>query len=213
MNGRGIDVAKPLLLDLFCGAGGAAMGYSRVGFDVVGVDNNPQPNYPFEFILADAMTFPLDGFDVIHASPPCQRYTRCTPPQHRDKHPDLLGLVSLSLRAAGVPYAIENVPDARAILRDPVMLCGTMFRLPTLRHRYFEIWPNEDLILLPACAHPRLPVVVTGTTRRKTGRLEYRVQDCRDAMEIQWMTRTELDEAIPPAYTEYIGKQLIDSLH
>ncbi len=206
-------MSKPLLLDLFCGAGGAAMGYHRAGFDVVGVDIKPQPHYPFEFAQADAMTFPLKGFDVIHASPPCQRYTRCTPPQHRDKHADLLEPVSLRLQAVGVPYAIENVPDARTILREPIMLCGTMFGLPTLRHRYFEIRPNSELALLPACAHPRLPVVITGTTRRKTGRLEYRVQDCRDAMEIQWMIRTELDEAIPPAYTEYIGKQLIDALH
>jgi hypothetical protein len=118
---------RPRLLDLFCGAGGAAVGYHRAGFDVVGVDINPQPRYPFEFHQADAMTFPLDGFDAIHASPPCQAYSHGTPPDKRSNHPDLLDATRDRLNAAGLPWVIENVP--RAPLRSPVILCGSQFDL------------------------------------------------------------------------------------
>jgi DNA (cytosine-5)-methyltransferase 1 len=197
---------KPRLLDLFCGAGGAAMGYYRAGFEVVGVDIKPQPHYPFEFHQADALTYPLDGFDAYHASPPCQRYTRCTPPQFKNNHPDLIGAVRG--RFKGLCYVIENVPDARRLLIAPVMFCGTMFGLHTHRHRYFEA-PALIFTLLPKCQRIRLPVVVTGCTRRRTGRLEYPVEACRRALGIDWMVRKEIDEAIPPAYTEYIGKQLM----
>ena len=200
------------LLDLFCGAGGAAVGYHRAGFaEIVGVDIRPQPRYPFAFVQADAMAFPLEGFDVIHASPPCEAYTRCTPREYRGNHPDLIDAIRTRIRQAGTSYVIENVPDARHLLNSPFMLCGTMFGLPLLRHRYFEVEP-QIFALLPACGHPRLPIVVTGTTRRKTGRLEYKVQDCRDAMDVQWMVRTEIDKAIPPAFTEYIGRNLLSLL-
>ena len=187
------------------------MGYHRAGFEVVGVDSKPQPHYPFEFHQADALTYPLDGFNAYHASPPCQAYTRLTPPEHRDNHPDLIEPTRDRLQATGCPFVIENVPDALFKLNNPLMLCGTMFELPTHRHRYFEIEPPY-YPLLPRCQRIRLPIVVSGTTRRKTGRLEYRVSEVKTAMMIDWMTRLELDGAIPPAYTEFIGKYLLDVL-
>lgn len=204
-------MGKPRILDLFCGAGGAAMGLHQAGFEVVGVDIKPQPHYPFEFHQADALTYPLEGFDAYWASPPCQRYSHETPPERRMNHPDLIDRVRELLQATGKPYAIENVRGARFLLRDPLMLCGTMFGLPTQRHRYFEVHPNH-FILQITCQHDKLPIVVTGTTRRKTGRLEYPVAACREAMQIDWMTRKELDEAIPPAYSRFIGEQLMKGI-
>jgi DNA (cytosine-5)-methyltransferase 1 len=136
---------KPRLLDLFCGAGGAAMGYHRAGFDVVGVDVNPQPRYPFEFVQADALTYPLEGFDAIHASPPCQPWTRKTPTWgrarvHYPDHPQLIEPTRDRLHASGLPYVIENVVGAP--LRAQVMLCGSMFGLRIQKHRLFEgNWP------------------------------------------------------------------------
>ena len=200
---------KPKLLDLFCKAGGASVGYSRAGFDVEGVDIEPQPHYPFRLHLANALTYALDGFDAYHASPPCQAYTRLTPPEYKDKHPDMIVQVRELLRKTGKPFVIENVPDALFLMQSPLMLCGTMFGLHTHRHRYFEIEPPY-YPLLPPCQRIKEPIVVSGTTRRKTGRLEYRVAECRKAMGIDWMVRKEIDEAIPPAYTEYIGKYLLE---
>jgi DNA (cytosine-5)-methyltransferase 1 len=201
------------------------MGYHRAGFDVVGVDIKPQPRYPFEFHQVDAMTFPLDGFDVVHASPPCQAYSEQTPVEHRTKHLKLIPAVRS--RMSGVPFVIENVEGARRDLVAPtLMLCGTMFGLNLWRHRYFEIG-NFPVFFPPAtCNHSRRPVTThagsntrrlgpvapTGTTRRKSGRFEWSVQDCRDAMEIPWMTREGIDQAIPPAYTEFIGRQLIAAI-
>jgi len=198
------------LLDLFCKASGASVGYARAGFEVVGVDHEPQPRYPYEFIQADVFELEIDflkSFDAIHASPPCQRYSQCTPPEHRDKHPDSIAPVRDILKSTGKPYIIENVPGARHELQHPVMLCGTMFGLNIYRHRYFEIWPQLEG-LIPPCHHKGKPVLITGTHRRKTGRFEYNVQECRDASGIPWMTRKELDQAIPPAYTEWIGERI-----
>src|SRR3972149_6341276 len=127
---------KPSLLDLFCGAGGAARGYQRAGFYVVGVDIKPQPHYcGDEFYRADALTYPLDGFDAIHASPPCQRYSWCALQKYRINHPDLIGAVRYELVKSGKPYIIENVAGARKLLLNPIKLCGTMFDLPIWRHR------------------------------------------------------------------------------
>jgi DNA (cytosine-5)-methyltransferase 1 len=206
---------KPRLLDLFCKAGGAAMGYHQAGFEVVGVDIERQTRYPFEFVQGDALEYVVahgHQFDAIHASPPCQGYSHATPPERRHLHQKLIPMVRDLLRASGKPYVIENVPGARHELISPLMLCGSMFGLPLERHRYFEYAPSfirirfEDRLY---CRHIPQPVVITGTTRRKTGRFEYSVQACRDAAQIQWMTREELDEAIPPAYTKYIGQQLM----
>lgn len=187
--------ARPRLLDLYCGAGGAAAGYHQAGFDVTGVDIAPQPRFPYPFIRADALTFPLDGFDVIHASPPCQRYAHVTRWRgSQDNHPDLLQATIGRLAASGIPWIVENVPEAlpAALLQ----LCGTHFGLPVKRHRRFLV-PRPVPPLPPCRSHHVQP---------------FQHEDERayaDAMGCTWMTGLEAREAIPPAYTRYIGRQLI----
>jgi len=201
------------LLDLFCGAGGAAMGYHRAGFDeIVGVDIKPMPRYPFTFVQADAMTFPLDGFDVIHASPTCQSHsrTRCIlrgkglKPRGRFDH-----IEQIRARLRGRRYVIENVPGAPLI--NPVRLTGPMFGLRVIRCRLFE----SSVLLLT----PDVPAAKGGTNSHRgysrgaafvtVGGHNYNPSEGRAAMGIDWMTRDELNEAIPPAYTEFIGRQLL----
>lgn len=215
-------MSRPRLLDLYAGAGGAARGYQEAGFYVVGVDIEDQPNYAGdEFIRMDALSISwLDflGFDLIHASTPCQRYSDLA---HRNgnghEHPDLIGPTRELLEASGRPWVIENVEGAP--LRDPVMLCGTMFPgLRVLRHRLFEAsFP------LDRPAHPKHPLVFTYDKRKAHyGRLDQdtsfvqvtgggncTVENARDAMGIDWMTKAELNEAIPPAYTKFIGEQFL----
>lgn len=213
---------RPRLLDLFCGAGGAAMGYHRAGFEVVGVDINPQPRYPFEFHQADAMTYPLEGFDVIHASPPCQRYARigCV---HgvRGNHPDLIDPTRDRLVSAGVPWVIENVPDAKI---PGLILCGSHFGLGAIgvldgiwrqlrRHRLFE---TSIFMLQPSCCHIGEPIGVYGRggpqrATRNRGYMGGR-KEREAAMGIDWMNTAELSQAIPPAYTEWIGKRIMREL-
>ncbi len=199
-------MSKPRLLDLFCGAGGAAMGYHRAGFEVVGVDIKPQPRFPFEFHQADALTFPLDGFDVIHASPPCQAFTNARV-IHGREHPDLLTPTRERLNASGKPWVIENVPGSP--MRADFILCGTMFGLRSpagqlIRHRWFEAH-EPMLALTPPCMHSGATVSVFG----HGGHIYHGVEDWRIVMDIDWMARDELAQAIPPAYTEWIGRQLI----
>ncbi len=205
----------PKLLDLFCGAGGASVGYHRAGFEVTGVDIAPQPHYPFTLIQADALTFPLDGYDVIHASPPCQHYSDLAARNgNRAAHPDLVALVRE--RIGHLPYVIENVPEAPLI--NPVILCGTMFEgLRVLRHRGFE-----SNMPLHTPTHGTHPLVYTRDKRKAhygrldemsayvqvTGGGNCTVKAASSAMSIDWMTKAELNEAIPPAYTEFIGRQL-----
>ena len=214
-------VIRPLLLDLFCCAGGAAMGYHRAGFDVVGVDLAVQPNYPFPFVHADALDLDVDlsQFDAIHASPPCQRYSDLAYRNgNAEDWPDLVAPVRAMLQAAGVPYVIENVEGAPLI--DPTMLCGTMFPgLRVLRHRLFE---TSFPLTAPPHRTPH-PLVFTHDRRKAhfgkldqdtsfvqvTGGGNCTVANARDAMGIDWMTKDELNEAIPPAYTEHIGAQLM----
>ena len=202
----------PRLLDLFCGAGGAAVGYHRAGFTVVGVDLEPQPNFPFEFIRADAMTYPLDGFDAIHASPPCKAFSAYRRKGHGvgDGYPDLIAATRARLEGSGVPWVIENVPGSP--LHSPEILCGSMFGLAVRRHRLFEA---PFSILAPSCAHHLqrgdFPQATNRTNRRRTceigvWRIPLEVQ--RRAMGIGWMTVAELSQAIPPAYTEFIGRAL-----
>lgn len=155
---------RPRLLDLFCGAGGAAMGYHRAGFEVVGVDIKPQPRYPFEFIQYDALGFVASHgkeFDAIHASPPCHEYSTAT--RHRKNrgitYPDLLPGTQKALRGIGKPYVIENVPGAKALLSDPMLLCGGMFDLGVMRHRYFESTLRSFRPLILATV-PRLTVML-----------------------------------------------------
>ena len=199
------------LLDLFSGAGGSAMGYSRAGFtEIVGVDIKSQPHYPFQFVRMDALEFCASfsaGFDLIHASPPCEAWSQLTPRARRAAHPALIAVTRTLLRRCNRPFVIENVPSAKRELRHPFMLCGSMFGLPLRRHRFFEVsWPLQSLI--QNCQHGRSPVLVSGTHRRTyERRYEYSLADCRRATDIDWMTRQELDKAIPPVYTEHIGRQ------
>lgn len=197
------------------------MGYFKAGFDVVGVDLSPQPNFPFEFIQADALTLDMDflkSFDVIHASPPCQSYSDLAKRnRNADKWPRLVEPVRELLIATGKPYIIENVEGAP--LLDPAVLCGTMFPgLRVIRHRLFE----SNFPITPPPHRPH-PLVHTFDKRKAhygklnqdtsfvqvTGGGNCSVANARDAMGISWMTKNELNEAIPPAYTEFIGQQLL----
>jgi len=213
---------RPRLLDLFCGAGGAAMGYHRTGFDVVGVDIERQPHYPFRFYQGDAMdtatwlaaTEGWSAVDAVHASPPCQAFSVASKYKGTaHKHRDLLTGTRELLVSAGVPWVIENVPGAP--MRADYLLCGCMFDCPGLRReRWFETsWQGFALNL---CHDHREPVItVAGHGPPSWVRREARpvtVADWRKAMGIDWMTRDELAQAIPPAYTEYIGARLLEHL-
>jgi DNA (cytosine-5)-methyltransferase 1 len=208
-----------ILLDLFCGAGGAAMGYYRAGFDVVGVDIKPQPHYPFHFHQADALEFSAEGYDVVHASPPCQSYSKSVSIENRKKHPDLVARTRELLRATGLPYVIENVPGAP--LLNPVQLCGSAFGLPIRRHRLFE---TTFPLLSPGCIHGayerKYPAAWNRTTPLRvlsiSGGYQKRqlsedfMEQHKAAMGIDWdISYNELSEAIPPAYTRFIGEQWI----
>jgi DNA (cytosine-5)-methyltransferase 1 len=225
------QMKKYKLLDLFCGAGGCSMGYHRAGFEVVGVDINPQPHYPFEFYQADAETY-LDhhynSFDVIHASPPCQRFSAMRKGRWQDReHPDKLTPIRESLMLTGKSYIIENVIGAPMI--NPILLCGTMFGLETetgnqlRRHRLFEC---SFPVLSLCCNHNSASAIgVYGggqhPLRRKRQReidkansiiTDFGIKARRKAMGIDWMSGKELNQAIPPQYTEYIGNQLQEIL-
>ena len=216
---------KPRLLDLFCGAGGAAMGYHRAGFEVVGVDIRPQPHYPFEFHQADALTFPLDGFDAIHASPPCQPFTRGRKVANGPGTTalDLVAPARDLLTRSGVPWTIENVPGAP--LLNPVMICGSMFGLAVRRHRLFEssefLWPpcecRHRAQARPVGVYHKMGDQVKGVDHTSGvvvygGRTADTLEEGQAAMGIDWMTWPELRESIPPAYTEWIGAQLLRAL-
>jgi DNA (cytosine-5)-methyltransferase 1 len=207
-------------LDLYCGAGGAAKGYADAGWDVTGVDIAPQPHYPYPYTRQDALAYLRgvawglgDGYDAIHASPPCQAYSDLQK-QSKRAYPDLVAPTRLLLEEIGLPYVIENVVGAP--LRDPVMLCGSMFGLGVQRHRLFETnWP----LLVPQCWHGATPpryeiqrhgerylsryAAVYGTGGGKAR------EHWATAMGITWMTPPELAQAIPPAYTEFIGAELL----
>jgi DNA (cytosine-5)-methyltransferase 1 len=206
---------KPRLLDLYCCAGGAAMGYHRAGFEVVGVDIAPQPRYPFEFHRGDALEY-LAGhwpeFDAIHASPPCQSYTALGALHRHITYPDLVAPTRKVLELTGLPYVIENVMPAPLLAERSIVLCGGMFSLRTYRHRRFE--SRYPMVAPP---HPK-HVIRTATKRRRelwdqgwhvsiTGDVGTYVGP--EGMGIDWMSGNELCEAIPPAYTEHIGRQLI----
>jgi DNA (cytosine-5)-methyltransferase 1 len=222
------------LLDLFCGAGGAAMGYSRAGFEeIVGVDLHPQPRYPFQFVQADALTFCASfgaGFDAIHASPPCQFATQMSARWRgkggkTDTHVNWIPDTRAALLRAGRPYVIENVIGALAHMRTDLMLHGGMFGLGVHRPRRFEssVW-----MLQTSGASVKGPVGVYGD--RPDGHITYRyrnngnyrgkslirtarsIDEARLAMDIPWMNWSEIKEAIPPAYTEFLGRQLRSAL-
>ncbi len=218
-------MSRPLLLDLFCGAGGASKGYQRAGFEVVGVDIKPQPHYcGDEFIQADALVT-LDElvvsrpdwareFDAIHASPPCQRYTALGTREDLSGYADLMAPTRALLEAAGLPWVIENVPGAP--MRPDVVLCGNSFGLRVYRHRFFE------------CSFPVTRLVHQEHRIRVNRRGENRLKHWQEggfltvtgdigsyagaAMGIDWMTGNELSQAIPPVYTDWIGRQLVREL-
>jgi DNA (cytosine-5)-methyltransferase 1 len=227
---------RPRLLDLFCGAGGAAMGYARAGFEVVGIDIAPQPRYPFEFIQADAIEYLSEtgavGFDAIHASPPCQSYSimRNLPWLQDREYWDSVPPTRAALLCFDLPWVIENVQGAPL---DGITLCGTMFGLrqpngaPEYRHRLFA---SSEFMLAPG--HPkhfeaavpgrmpgrrqeRLSGIVGGDPWKSSGIDRGGVghsgtrKDWGLAVGIDWMDREGLSQAIPPAYTEYIGAQLL----
>lgn len=211
-------MSRPQLLDLYCGQGGAAMGYHKAGFDVVGIDINPQPRYPFEFIQADALEYLAEHghrYDVVHASPPCQSYSALGALHPHKVYPDLVAATREALEPTGKPYAIENVMPAPLLRDRSVVLCGGMFGLRTYRHRRFE--SNIDLA---APTHPK-HVIRTATKQRRARWNEgWHVSITGDvgtylgpeAMGIDWMSGNGLCEAIPPAYTEFIGRQLLEAV-
>lgn len=215
------------LLDLFCGAGGAAKGYADAGFQVVGVDIDPQPRYPYEFVQMDAIDA-LDlvehdilGYDAIHASPPCQAHSDLQK-QSKIAYVDLIEPVRERLNRIGLPYVIENVDGAPLV--DPVKLCGTAFpELRVIRHRLFE----ANFPLYGTTCPKKHPLVFTFDKRKPhhatldqntafvqvTGGGNCSVANKGAAMGIDWMRGRELNEAIPPAYTKFIGDQLRRHIH
>jgi DNA (cytosine-5)-methyltransferase 1 len=203
------------VLDLSCGAGGCSMGYHRAGLEVVGVDRARQPRYPFEFLRMDALValraLDLSQFDAIHASPPCQLHSVSTTRHRREgrEYVNMIPETRAALEASGLPYVIENVPGAP--IRDDFRICGCHVGLDLRRVRLFETnW--SGLRQAPPCYHtePVVSVVGHGMPTWARGRLGYKptIQDYQRAMGIDWMNRDELSLAVPPAYTERVGRAL-----
>lgn len=190
------------------------MGLHRAGFDVTGVDINPQKNYPFKFIKSDALTADLSGFDFIWASPPCQRYTMAqNAAKNAMAHPDLIPPIRDSLSKSDKPFVIENVVGAPLV--NPVTLCGLAFGLKVKRHRLFE--SNMPIVGSGCGDHKQDYYVIFGheVRNRRHGNAAGRknkITEGRKAMGIEWMTRGELSESIPPAYSEFLGRQIIEWL-
>jgi DNA (cytosine-5)-methyltransferase 1 len=220
---------RPLILDLFCGAGGAAVGYHRAGFDVIGIDLNPQPNYPFEFLQMDALTALCEivsdprtkwgRFAGIHTSPPCQASSNLTRGTNREtkaqNHTNLIPVVRELLKLTGLPWVIENVQGAH--MRRDLTLCGEMFGLDVIRHRYFEVSGFE----VQQPTHVKHRGKVRGWRHGEyfdgpyvavygDGGGKGTVKEWQQAMGIDWTNdRKEIADAIPPAYSEFVGLQLI----
>jgi DNA (cytosine-5)-methyltransferase 1 len=209
-----------VLLDLFCGAGGASMGYHRAGFDVVGVDKDPQPRYPFRFIRADVTTLGIPelvaftGAVAVHASPPCHDHSDLRSRTGKEHGTGwMLADIRERLDAVDLPYVIENVVGAP--MRPDLVLCGSMFGLSAegrvlKRHRVFE--SNVSLLPQPAdrCSGQLIGGVYgTGSGGQNTRGYKFRVPQAKEAMGIDWMLGRELSQAVPPAYTEHLGCQLI----
>ncbi|MEU2622202.1 SAM-dependent methyltransferase [Streptomyces sp. NPDC007157] len=215
LSGR---VPRPRLLDLYCCQGGAAKGYTDAGFEVTGVDKDPQPRYPYRFVQADAIAFVLEHgaeFDVIHASPPCQHDSDCQRIQG-NTHPDLIAPTRAALESTGRPWVIENVRGALPKLHRPVMLCGPMFAVATYRHRYFEAGGGFRLPQLPHSDHtvPQAKMgrpVPPGHYGQFVGNFSG-VALARRMMGVGWMNRDGIRECIPPAYAQWIGRGFLAAL-
>lgn len=201
------------VLDVCCGAGGLSMGYHLAGFEVVGVDIVPQPNYPFTFHQADALEYlagitasgEIERYAFTHASWPCQNKARVTAWRgRREDHPDLITPGRQLQRATGIPWVIENVPEAAwdGTLRPDYILCGSQFGLKVRRHRVFETSWGGGGDLLPPCWHPK--------GRNKLMSFEHKDERAyADAMGCTWMTNLEARQAVPPTYSEWIGRQFL----
>lgn len=196
-----------VLIDLFCGEGGASMGYHRAGFEVVGVDIEPQPRYPFIFHQGDALTLLPELIDryrpaAIGASPTCQRKARVTAWRgNREDHPNTLTPTLRALERLDIPWVVENVPEAADELRPDYLLCGTQFGLPVRRHRIFQRGNWTAYELLPPCQCWRNPHLLPFMHKGERA--------FADAMGCDWMTNLGGRQAVPPAFTEYIGGQLL----
>lgn len=212
-------MGRPLALDLYCCGGGASMGLYRAGFNVLGVDKELQPHYPFPFLWEDVRDLSpswISSFDVVWASPPCQRYTKnAKQAGTADSHPDLVGPTRDLLVAAGRPWVIENVLEAQHDLRRDLLLCGAMFDLRLVRHRIFEC---EGFTVAQPEHVPHRPDYVTvtghpGGSSTRDGGIHFGTADqWREAMGIDWLPASKLREAVPPAYAEYIGKAMYAAL-
>lgn len=184
------------------------MGYHRAGFEVVGVDIKPQPHYPFKFYRADALKFRLYAYDAYHASPPCQKWSEITPTYAKSRYEDLITPIRYLLLGTGAYFIIENVECARKQLDNPMMLCGSMFDLGVWRHRYFELF-GFDLLAPSRCSHIGHPITINPGSNARKHQGKRNIAKEKIAMGIDWMNGYELSQAIPPAYTEYIGKYLL----
>jgi DNA (cytosine-5)-methyltransferase 1 len=208
------QMTRPKLLDLFCGQGGAAHGYHQAGFDVLGVDINPQPLYPYDFIQANAIDMLKDKafiaqFAAAHASCPCQFGSVITP--DKSLHHNFIPETRELFKQSGKLYVIENVEGSRKHLApNSLMLCGSMFGLPIFRHRYFEMNVPIGKLWQP-CKHTFKPVYITGSQKHhgKVSAKDPTNTERRLALDCSWMSGSGLDEAIPPAYTKYIGEHLL----
>jgi DNA (cytosine-5)-methyltransferase 1 len=216
-------VTRPRLLDLFCGAGGASMGYHRAGFDVTGVDVAPQPRYPFEFVQADAMTFPLEGYDAYGGSPPCDDHSTLAFVNAAKGTGWMLAATLERFAALEAPWVVENVEMAD--MPGSVMLCGSEFGLRSRMDDGREVWlkrhrrfrSNVFLWGAGGCNCHGKPVIGVygggaGGPRQGAGRGKGAARAAREVMQIDWMNRDELDRAIPPAFTEFVGLQLLEHI-
>nr|WSS66771.1 SAM-dependent methyltransferase [Streptomyces sp. NBC_01177] len=212
---------RPIVLNTYCCQGGSAAGYTAAGFYVFGLDKNPQPRYPYKFIQADALWFLAEFADwirehvaLVDASPPCQAHSKAQRIMKRE-HPRLIAPTRELLLAIGLPFVIENVEEARSELLDPVMLCGAMFGMRTYRHRLIEphgwaLTPPEHpshVAKLAKMGRPRGPGQFVDYVGNYSG-----VDDSRDDMQMPWASRDGIREAVPPQYTEYLGRQAMRQL-
>ena len=206
-------------LDLFSGAGGATRGLQQAGYHVTGVDIRPQPHYigdascqgdAFDWLARD-----LSAFDLIWASPKCQGHSVLTPARFKANHEIQLPRVLDMLRAQPIPYIVENVEGTQVYMRNPIMLCGSMFGLEVWRHRWFELGNTDAFFLLPPCNHSEPPVLVSGRGMRRVNGVRWsgsRMPEMKAAMDIDWMIRDELRDAIPPAYAYFLAEQIQQAL-